>query len=63
MQARVAQVVVEGKVATLDVLHTHRRTAQQSGDAGGDYLMTGTGNQPELRAAVEDCFAPHRAPD
>ena len=63
VQALLAQVVVEGKVVTLDALHTQRQTAQQLGDAGGDYLMTVKGNQPELRAAVEDCFAPHRAPD
>ncbi len=62
VQALLAQVVVEGKVVTLDALHTQRQTAQQLGDAGGDYLMTVKGNQPKLLAAVEDCFAAHRAP-
>ena len=63
VQALLAQVVVAGKVVTLDALNTQRQTAPQIGDAGGDYLMTVKGNQPELRTAVEDCFAPHRAPD
>ncbi len=62
VQTLLAQVVAQGKVVTQEVLHTHRRTAQQITDAGGDYLMNVKGNQPELLAAVEDWFAPHRAP-
>lgn len=57
-------LVLTGKVVTLDALHTQRETAQQIIDGGGDYVMIVKGNQPQLRAAIRRLLAPEStAPD
>jgi predicted transposase YbfD/YdcC len=61
VEALLKRVVVEGRVITVDALHTQRKTAALICARGGDYLMTVKDNQPELRAAIAACFAPHLA--
>jgi predicted transposase YbfD/YdcC len=55
-------LVLTGKVITLDALHTQRRTAQLIAEQGGDYLMTVKGNQPDLQTAVQALFGPAAVP-
>jgi predicted transposase YbfD/YdcC len=52
------QLVLAGKVVTVDALHTQRKTAQLILDQGGQYIMLVKGNQPELREAVQALFQP-----
>jgi len=54
-------LVVAGKVVTLDALHTQRQTARLIGDRGGHYVMTVKGNQPELQEAIQELFRPAHA--
>jgi predicted transposase YbfD/YdcC len=51
------QVVLEGRVVTMDALLTQRQIAQQIVEAGGDYVMVVKANQPQLRADIETVFA------
>ena len=51
------QVVLEGRVVTMDALLTQRQIAQQIVEAGGDYVMVVKDNQPQLRADIETVFA------
>jgi len=51
------QVVLEGRVVTMDALLTQRAIAQQIVEAGGDYVMVVKDNQPQLRADIETVFA------
>lgn len=55
------ELVLVGKVVTLDALHTQRETARLIGERGGHYVMTVKGNQPELQEAVQDLFRPEQA--
>jgi hypothetical protein len=41
------QVVLEGRVVTMDALLTQRAIAQQIVEAGGDDVMVGKDNQPQ----------------
>ena len=41
------QVVLEGRVVTMEALLTPRQMAQQIVEAGGDYVMVVKGNQPQ----------------
>jgi predicted transposase YbfD/YdcC len=50
------QLVLEGRIATMDALLTQRRVAQTMGDKGGDYVMIVKENQPQLRADIELVF-------
>jgi predicted transposase YbfD/YdcC len=50
------QLVLEGRIATMDALLTQRRVAQTIVDKGGDYVMIVKENQPQLRADVELVF-------
>jgi predicted transposase YbfD/YdcC len=50
------QVVLEGRVVTMDALLTQRAIAQQIVEAGGDYVMVVKGNQPQLREDITTVF-------
>jgi predicted transposase YbfD/YdcC len=51
------QVVLEGRVVTMDALLTQRQIAQQIVEAGGDYVMVVKANQPQLREDIATVFA------
>lgn len=44
------QLVLPGRVLTMDALLTQRQVAQTTVDGGGDYVMIVKENQPQLRA-------------
>lgn len=50
-------VLLAGRVVTMDALLTQRPIAQQIVAAGGDYVMMGKDNQPQLREAMMTVFA------
>jgi predicted transposase YbfD/YdcC len=47
------QLVLNGRVVTMDALLTQRSVAQTMVDHGGDYVMTVQEHQPQLRADIE----------
>jgi hypothetical protein len=51
------QLVLTGRVVTMDALLTQTAVAQTIVDAGGDYVMIVKANQPQLRADIELIFA------
>jgi predicted transposase YbfD/YdcC len=51
-----SQVVLTGRVVTMDALLTQRQVAQTIVDAGGDYVMIVKENQPQLKADIELVF-------
>ena len=51
------QVVLEGRVVTMDALLTQRAIAQQIVEAGGNYVMVVKENQPQLREDIATVFA------
>ena len=51
------QLVLEGRIVTMDALLTQRHVAQTIVDQGGDYVMIVKDNQPQLRADIELVFA------
>ena len=54
------ELVVEGRVMTVDALRTQRAIADRIVQGGGDDVMPGTGNQPQLQHAIQLVFhAPH----
>ena len=50
------QLVLEGRIVTMDALLTQRHVAQTIVDKGGDYVMIVKDNQPRLRADIELVF-------
>ena len=50
------QLVLEGRIVTMDALLTQRHIAQTIVDKGGDYVMVVKENQPHLRADIELVF-------
>jgi predicted transposase YbfD/YdcC len=50
------QLVLEGRVVTMDALLTQRPIAQQIVAAGGDYVMVVKDNQPQLREDIATVF-------
>jgi hypothetical protein len=57
-KAIAALPALDGKLLTLDALHTQTETARQIvQDKGGDYLFTVKGNQPTLETNIEGLFA------
>jgi predicted transposase YbfD/YdcC len=50
------QIVLTGRVVTMDALLTQRQVAQTIVDAGGDYVMIVKENQPQLKADIELVF-------
>jgi predicted transposase YbfD/YdcC len=51
------QLVLEGRVMTMDALLTQRHVAQTIVDNGGDYVMLVKENQPQLHADIALVFA------
>jgi predicted transposase YbfD/YdcC len=51
------QLVLAGRVVTMDALLTQTAVAQTIVDAGGDYVMIVKANQPQLRSDIELIFA------
>ena len=51
------QLVLEGRIVTMDALLTQRHVAQTIVDKGGDYVMIVKDNQPQLHADIELVFA------
>ena len=51
-----AQLVLEGRIATMDARLTQRRVAQTMVGKGGDYVMIVKENQPQVRADMELVF-------
>ncbi len=51
-----AQIVLTGRVLTMDALLTQRQVAQTIVDQGGDYVMIVKDNQPTLKADIELVF-------
>jgi hypothetical protein len=50
---------LRNKVVIGDTLHTQRQTSIQLGKAGGNYLWTVKGNQPQLLQDLQDWFDPN----
>jgi predicted transposase YbfD/YdcC len=50
------QLVLQGRVCTMDALLTQRHVAQTIVGKGGDYVMIVKENQPQLRADIELVF-------
>ena len=50
------QIVLTGRIVTMDALLTQRQVAQTSVEAGGDYVMIVKENQPQLKADIELVF-------
>ena len=50
------QLVLQGRVCTMDALLTQRQVAQSIVEKGGDYVMIVKENQPQLRADIELVF-------
>jgi len=61
VETLLSQLVLAGKVVTLDALHTQGDTARLILERGGQYVLTVKGNQPHLQAAVQGLFAPEHA--
>lgn len=51
------QLVLEGRIVTMDALLTQRQLAQQVVDAEGDYVMVVKENQPQLLEDIQTVFA------
>jgi predicted transposase YbfD/YdcC len=56
VEALLCQLVLEGRIVTMDALLTQRHVAQTIMDKGGDYVMIVKDNQPQLRAEIELVF-------
>jgi predicted transposase YbfD/YdcC len=57
VESLLCQLVLEGRIVTMDALLTQRHVAQTIMDKGGDYVMIVKDNQPQLRADIELVFA------
>ena len=57
VETLLGQLVLEGRIVTMDALLTQRHVAQTIVDKGGDYVMIVKDNQPQLRADIELVFA------
>jgi hypothetical protein len=53
VEAVLRQLVLPGRVFTMDALLTQRHVAQAIVDGGGDYVMIVKANQPQLHADIE----------
>ena len=53
----ISQLVVAGRVLTMDAQLTQRAIAQAIGDGGGDYVMVVKANQPRLYQDIATVFA------
>ena len=50
------ELVLEGRVFTMDALLTQEKVAEQIVEGGGDYVMIVKGNQPSLQACLAALF-------
>jgi predicted transposase YbfD/YdcC len=57
VETLLGQLVLEGRIVTMDALLTQRHVAQTIVDKGGDYVMIVKDHQPQLRADIELVFA------
>jgi predicted transposase YbfD/YdcC len=57
VETLLCQLVLEGRIVTMDALLTQRHVAQTMVDKGGDYVMIVKDNQPQLRTDIELVFA------
>ncbi len=57
VETLLCQLVLEGRIVTMDALLTQRHVAQTIVDKGGDYVMIVKDNQPQLRADIALVFA------
>jgi predicted transposase YbfD/YdcC len=57
VETLLGQLVLEGRIVTMDALLTQRHVAQTIVDKGGDYVMIVKDNQPQLRTDIELVFA------
>jgi predicted transposase YbfD/YdcC len=57
VETLLGQLVLEGRMVTMDALLTQRHVAQTIVDKGGDYVMIVKDNQPQLHADIELVFA------
>ena len=56
MPELLVDLVIKGRIFTMDALHTQRETAQTIVDGDGDYVMIAKGNQPTLQNEIEALF-------
>jgi predicted transposase YbfD/YdcC len=56
VETLLCQLVLTGRIVTMDALLTQRQVAQTIVDKGGDYVMIVKENQPRLRADIELVF-------
>lgn len=56
MPALLEQLLLQGRVVTVDALHTQRRTAEAILRCGADYLMPVKKNQPQLLEDIQTLF-------
>ena len=56
VETLLGQLVLEGRIVTMDALLTQRHVAQTIVDNGGDYVMIVKDNQPQLRSDIELVF-------
>src|SRR5262245_17522338 len=56
VESLLCQLVLEGRIVTMDALLTPRHVAQTIVDKGGDYVMIVKDNQPQLRADIALVF-------
>jgi hypothetical protein len=54
------QIVLQGRVLTMDALLTQRQVAQTIVDKGGDYVMIVKENQPKLKRTLDTVWQNHR---
>lgn len=57
------ELIIEGRVFTMDALLTQREIAQTIVEGQGDYVMIVKDNQPRLREDIETLFADPKAAD
>ncbi len=62
-QAMLKDLVLTGRVLTLDAIHTQRSTAQAIVEGGGDYVLMAKGNQPQVQADIALVFQMPPEPD
>jgi predicted transposase YbfD/YdcC len=55
-------VPMKGRVITGDAMFAQKSVCQAVLDGGGDYLVTVKDNQPSLREAIDNAFAPASSP-
>jgi hypothetical protein len=52
----ITPTLVQGRIVTLDAMHTQRELCTQVHRFGGDYVLVAKANQPSLLADIADLF-------